>query len=95
MFLKESQRKHAQFGAFRIIITEKDAVEAQFSHAVDFNGVLDAVSIVVKCCYLYCFIDRPHVCFACHEVLCVIVLKYCDRSHVCLACCEVLCVKTE
>ena len=68
---------------------------AQFSRTADYNGVLDAVSIVLKYCYLYCFIDRPHVCFACHEGLCVVVLKYCDRPHVYLACYEVFCVTQE
>ena len=50
--------------------TERDAVGAQFFHTVDFKGFLDAVSSVLKCCCLHCFIDRSHVCFACYEVVC-------------------------
>ena len=53
-------------------------------HKVDFRGFLDAVSIVFKYWYLYCFLGLLHICFACFEVLhsIAIVWKYYDKPYV-------------
>ena len=42
---------------------------AQFSRTVDFRGFLDAVSLVLKYYYLYCFIGTSNIWFACYEVM--------------------------
>ena len=49
---------------------ERDAVGARFSHKVDLQDFLDAVSTVLKYLYLFCSNHGPHVWLACHEVWC-------------------------